>query len=177
MQCDERCSRYSPCISTCPIETCDNLLINDKLSKTCGEDTCVEGCAPKPCSPGFIYSNSSYLDCVPRNTCKPVCLEENGVVYYEGDLMEEDECHSCYCSREEKFCKGQPCESTTLEPELTTIQKEAFVQCKSGWTKWINQNKVTKAAKGKHKEVEPLPLAIVLVRNVVSAIFELIRSS
>ncbi|KAJ8974052.1 hypothetical protein NQ317_002298, partial [Molorchus minor] len=164
MQCDERCSKYSPCISTCPTETCDNLLVSNKLSKACSEDACIEGCSPKPCSPGFVYSNDSYLDCVPRNICKPICLEEDGVTYYEGDLMEEDECHSCYCSREEKFCKGQPC--TTPTPEvLTTHQMEQYIQCKSGWTKWINQDKAptTKTkARNKKKDIEPLPTQVVL---------------
>lgn len=168
MQCDERCAKYSPCISTCPIETCDNLLTNSKLSKTCNENTCVEGCEPKPCPPGFIYSNSSYLDCVPRNVCKPVCLEENEVVYYEGDLMEEDGCHSCYCSREKKLCKGQPC-TTPLPEGFITHQMENIVQCKPGWTSWINRDKASKVKympSDKQNEVEPLPLAIVLVRKI-----------
>lgn len=87
MQCDERCSNYSPCISTCPLETCDNLLTQNKLTKSCSEDTCVEGCSFKLCPPGYVYSNSSHLECVPRSTCKPICLEENGVTYYEGTIF------------------------------------------------------------------------------------------
>lgn len=98
IQCDLRCTEYSPCISTCPEETCDNVLINKKISKTCNEDTCIEGCSPKSCPPGHIYTNSSLLECVPRNVCKPVCMEIGNVTYYEGDLIEEDDCHSCYCS-------------------------------------------------------------------------------
>lgn len=98
MQCDQRCTTYSPCISTCPEETCDNILTNKQILKTCNEDTCIEGCSPKPCPPGYIYTNSSLLECAPKNVCKPICLEVNNVTYYEGDLIEEDECHSCYCS-------------------------------------------------------------------------------
>ncbi|XP_030749920.1 hemocytin [Sitophilus oryzae] len=164
VQCDERCSTYTPCMSTCPHETCDNLLTNSKLTKNCGEDTCVEGCNPKPCPPDHVYLNESYTDCVPRNTCKPVCLELDGVTYYEGDLVEEDDCHSCYCSRGEKICKGQPC-STTEFLEYTTEQNEQTVQCTSGWTSWLNQDKV-KVVKGRKQkklnDVEPVPTPIIL---------------
>ncbi|ENN81913.1 hypothetical protein YQE_01625, partial [Dendroctonus ponderosae] len=76
MQCDRRCSLYKPCISTCPFETCDNLMTNSKLTKSCSEDACVEGCSPKVCPPDFVYLNESYAECVPRNTCKPVCMGE-----------------------------------------------------------------------------------------------------
>lgn len=110
--------------------------------------------------------------------------ELEGVTYYEGDLMQEDECHSCYCSRGEKKCKGQPC-STTEPPIFTTEQHEQDVQCVSGWTSWINQDKVRiskskstrltficflQIAKSKKKknqkvkltDIEPLPTAIIL---------------
>lgn len=105
MQCDETCTTYSPCVSTCPEETCDNLMMNKKYSKTCGEDVCIEGCVPKPCPAGHVYRNSSHSKCVPVHECKPICMIVNNVTYYEGDLMEEDDCHSCYCSREEKKCR------------------------------------------------------------------------
>ncbi|KAF7263559.1 hypothetical protein GWI33_001874, partial [Rhynchophorus ferrugineus] len=165
IQCDERCAKYSPCISTCPQETCDNLLTNSKLTKNCGEDTCVEGCNPKPCPPDQVYLNDSYIDCVPRNTCKPICMELDGVTYYEGDLVEEDDCHSCYCSRGEKICKGQPC--TTTEPTIfTTHQLEQVQQCVSGWTSWINQDRerIAKGNKKKKKlnDIEPLPTPLLL---------------
>ncbi|CAG9772868.1 unnamed protein product [Ceutorhynchus assimilis] len=170
MQCDQRCSVYSPCISTCPLETCDNLLTNSKLTKSCNEDSCVEGCNPKPCPPDHVYLNESYTDCVPRNICKPLCLVDDNTeaVYYEGDLMEEDDCHSCYCSRGEKICKGQPC-TTTEAPIFTTHQLEQNVQCLEGWTSWINQDTVI-AGKIKLKltDIEPLPNPIVL-NNLQSA--------
>lgn len=169
MQCDERCSNYSPCISTCPTETCDNLLTHGQLSKTCKEETCIEGCVPKPCAPGHIYLNSSFLECVPRNICRPACLEIDGVTYYEGDLVEGDECYSCYCSRGQKVCKGQPCSTvqvvTTKAP--TTHMLEQFVKCQSGWTQWINQDKanVLKTIFRKKKtDFEPLPTPLLLVR-------------
>lgn len=74
MQCDENCSTYSPCISTCPRETCDNLVVLGDKSHLCGEDTCVEGCLPKACPDGEIYQTANYSECVPRATCKPVCM-------------------------------------------------------------------------------------------------------
>lgn len=40
-----------------------------------------------------MYLNSTTVECVPRATCKPICMELEGIVYSEGDLMEEDECH------------------------------------------------------------------------------------
>lgn len=164
MQCDERCSKYSPCISTCPTETCDNLLTSAKLTKKCGEDTCIEGCVPKPCPPGQVYLNTSYQECVPRNICTPICLELDKVVYYEGDIIEEDDCHSCHCSRGEKICTGLPC-PTTLRPALTTHQLEQLVKCRSGWTPWINQDRPqsTKSKKvSKKTDFEPVPSGIIL---------------
>ncbi|KAG5886861.1 hypothetical protein JTB14_017666 [Gonioctena quinquepunctata] len=165
MQCDQRCTEYSPCISTCPEDTCEDLLVNTKITKSCGADTCIEGCAAKPCPPGHIYTNSSLLECIPKNVCKPVCIEINNVTYYEGDLMEEDDCHSCYCSREKKICNGQPCTTTTEYLETTTPQMDQIVSCKSGWTRWINRDRTasikTKKRNNK-KEVEPLPSPIYL---------------
>lgn len=168
MQCDVRCSQYSPCISTCPAETCDNLLTNSKLSKLCKEDTCIEGCSPKPCPPDHVYLNSSLLECVPRSICKPICLEIDGVTYFEGDLISEDACHSCYCSRGQKSCSGQPC-STTETPLVTiTRQHDQKIKCVSGWSSWINQDKaINTKTKSLYKkqDIEPLPEQIILVRN------------
>lgn len=43
MQCDETCSNYSPCISACPVETCDNTLEYKQVTTMCNQDTCIEG--------------------------------------------------------------------------------------------------------------------------------------
>lgn len=43
MQCDETCSTYSPCVPTCPSETCDNFLNLKNITEMCKQDTCVEG--------------------------------------------------------------------------------------------------------------------------------------
>lgn len=165
MQCDERCSNYHPCISTCPIETCDSILTHNTLSKSCQEDACIEGCAPKLCPPEQIFLNSSYLECVPRNVCKPICLEVDGFTFYEGDLIEEDACHDCFCSRGEKVCKGLPCSSIPTETESPT--EEPFI-CKNGWTQWINQDQglAAKIARKKDEDIEPLPSLELLVSTL-----------
>lgn len=109
MQCDESCSNYSPCVSTCPRETCDNLVTLGDSLHLCDQDTCVEGCQPKVCPEGQVYLNSSHSECVPRAECKPVCTIIDGVTFYEGDRVNGDECHSCFCSRGKVVCKGLPC--------------------------------------------------------------------
>ncbi|EFA10333.2 hemocytin [Tribolium castaneum] len=160
MQCDTRCSNYNPCVSTCPIETCDNLLT--QVGKNCKEETCIEGCEAKPCPPDHIYANSSMFECVPRNVCKPICAEIDGVTYFEGDLVEGDECYSCFCSRGQKVCKGQPCSTTPLP---TTHQLEQNMKCESGWSQWINQDKVKPTKTGlrkKQSDYEPLPTLLLL---------------
>ena len=43
IQCDEKCSHYSPCVQTCPKQTCDNYIIHGKFNQLCIEDACVEG--------------------------------------------------------------------------------------------------------------------------------------
>lgn len=40
LQCNEECASYSPCMSTCPVVTCDNPLGSSSL---CAADSCVEG--------------------------------------------------------------------------------------------------------------------------------------
>lgn len=79
IQCDETCSSYSPCISTCPRETCDNLFTLKDSSHLCGQDNCVEGCLTKSCDAGHVYANESYSECVPKEICNPICLEIDGV--------------------------------------------------------------------------------------------------
>ncbi|KAF5285691.1 hypothetical protein FQR65_LT13076 [Abscondita terminalis] len=167
MQCNEECSHYDPCISPCPIETCDNSLIHKEASASCKYDVCLEGCKIKPCPSDFIYTNSSYSECIPRKECKPICLEIDDKVYYEGDLVENDDCYSCYCSRGKKQCQGQPCTTTPV------CQTRMFnVQCKQGWTQWINQDKDRgKSVKGgtkggksttKLNDKEPLPGPLIM---------------
>lgn len=108
MQCDPTCSTYSPCISSCPVDTCDNILQN-KEDRMCKEDTCVEGCQLKKCEEGYVYSNISFSECVPKASCRPICMTLKGITYYEGDIISTDNCHTCTCSRGKKMCTGVPC--------------------------------------------------------------------
>lgn len=109
MQCDPTCSNYNPCIPSCPADTCDNLMHPSKNERLCNADVCVEGCKLKGCPEGSVYANKSFSECVPKSLCKPVCLIDSGVTYYEGDIMQSDACHSCKCTRGGKLCTGLPC--------------------------------------------------------------------
>ncbi|XP_073969601.1 hemolectin isoform X3 [Rhodnius prolixus] len=175
MQCEESCSEYQACVPTCPPETCDNLLDHSRISELCKQDVCVEGCKYKNCAEGEVYLNSSLKQCVPKSECKPECLKIGNQTYYEGDFIEGDACHSCYCSRHQKTCTGQPCASTTLLPETTfttmattttTTEKPTTIAtkpwrdmeetCVPGWSDWLNKHH---PVPGKvDSDIEPLPL-------------------
>lgn len=180
MQCDPICSSYKPCISKCPVETCDTVVEN------CVEDGCVEGCELKKCPEGMVYSNDSYAECVPKAVCKPVCKVINGKTYYEGDITEKDACHTCRCTRNNINCIGKPCPdehyiattkqfitTTTPKPFIPPVQDQDF-QCKTGWSEWLNQDqelsnniKTTKTTKKlKIGDKEPLPSYFILVRRL-----------
>ena len=92
MQCDESCEHYEPCIPQCPTRTCDTLLL--AVSPTCAEATCVEGCAKDVCPPGQVHKSAVDKECVPDTDCDKKCLEIDGRVYMEGDMISEDACHT-----------------------------------------------------------------------------------
>lgn len=155
LQCDERCSVYSPCVSTCPRETCDNLMTVKHGSHLCTEDTCVEGCLFKSCSEGQVYWNASYTECTPKSSCKtPFCAEIDGVTFYEGARVSGDDCQNCFCSHGKVTCKGKPCTSTTAS--AVTVPQEEQQKCVDGWSAWINKNPAVKS--NKFVDVEPLPV-------------------
>lgn len=166
MQCDAHCSDYKPCISPCGVETCDNLISKD--SKLCSEDTCVEGCQLKPCPEGQIYANDSYTECVPKSVCRPVCLTVNGVDYFEGDEIKSDNCQACHCSKGSEVCIGVPCTSTSILPYHVppVYNQDASQDCKSGWSEWINQERMPDESAHKNltkfNDHEPLPNAFML---------------
>ncbi|XP_066594945.1 hemocytin-like [Prorops nasuta] len=166
IQCDEKCSNYSPCLSTCPYETCENLMtLRDKMH-LCSQDTCVEGCSYKPCPENHVFWNSSFVDCVPKSDCNPFCTEINGTSYYEGDQVSTDDCHTCFCTRGKVVCKGEPCLKTTLP--VSTVPLEQPLKCTDGWTAWLNRDV---AIKGKKlSDVEPLPTLFELSNIKGSAI-------
>ncbi|GIX94553.1 SCO-spondin, partial [Caerostris darwini] len=139
VQCDT-CDRYSPCISLCPPVNCDTYLIPLE-QQSCSREHCVDGCAPKPCKPGYIHKSATNLTCIPEDMCddKP-CIEIDGVAYREGERIERedvgDACQSCYCRNGEVECLGVPCTYSTMEPFISTIAPQA---CEfTGWTDWIN---------------------------------------
>lgn len=187
MQCDPMCSNYSPCISKCPVETCDNFV------QSCVEDGCVEGCQLKKCPEGMVYSNDSYSDCVPRSVCRPVCKVVDGVTFYEGDVVKKDACHTCRCTRNNINCIGKPCADITTTTPKTTLRtttstttttptptlpayRDGDLKCKTGWSDWLNQDQElsknvkttkTKNTKGlKIGDKEPLPSYYVLVNRM-----------
>lgn len=69
------------------------------------------GCKPKKsCPDGQVYKNGTHKECVPRARCKPVCMVlDDGREVSEGEVIEEDACHTCRCSKKQKICTGQPC--------------------------------------------------------------------
>ncbi|CAB3239227.1 unnamed protein product [Arctia plantaginis] len=158
MQCDEECSNYDSCLSACPLETCDNTLFYSDMKINCEQDTCVEGCKPKKsCPEGQVYKNSTHIECVPRAKCKPVCMTlEDGREVEEGEIIEEDACHTCRCSKKHKVCTGQPC--STAAPSLTSPKpNDEPLKCVSGWTKWINRGPPEIGNLGESIDNEPLP--------------------
>ena len=58
MQCEKGTS-YNPCMTTCPMQTCDNLSKQKYQTLLCNEEPCVEGCSPEPCSKGSVYINNT----------------------------------------------------------------------------------------------------------------------
>lgn len=162
MQCDETCSHYEPCMSACPVETCHNSLDYSKVLETCEHEVCIEGCKLKPCPDNQIYNSTNDLTCVNKASCKHVCMKVDGKTYYEGDLMEEDDCHSCYCSRSKKTCSGSPCTTPAPTPSSTKPtptpedMNEQSLKCQSGWSRWINTD-IAITNKKRTSDVETLP--------------------
>ncbi|XP_058797462.1 hemocytin [Phymastichus coffea] len=170
MQCDETCSKYSSCVTTCPRETCDNLVTLVDSLHLCDQDTCVEGCKPKSCPEGQVYLNSSYAECVPRTDCKPVCTIINGTIYYEGDKVKGDDCHSCFCSRGKVLCKGLPCQVPFSTPlSYTQVGGTEEEKCRSGWTTWLNRDR-PKDDRFRN-EIEEMPSTVELLNvNATTAV-------
>lgn len=129
IQCEE-CGKYEPCLSTCPKVTCETKFLYSGLNDLCINEPCVDGCEPKPCPYGQIYNNDEEFKCIAEEDCKISCKEINGVVYYEGERIEDpsvgDGCQTCYCRHGNITCIGKPC-----TPALPFCYKE-------GWTEWMN---------------------------------------
>ena len=95
MQCEKGTS-YKPCTSTCPLKTCDNMVMYKKKTLECSAEPCHEGCTPDSCPEGYVYENEESKICVRTIDCKLKCMKEDDVQYYEGDVMEEGECQRWY---------------------------------------------------------------------------------
>lgn len=130
MQCDPTCSNYHACISSCPPDTCDNLMSPLKTQQLCNSETCVEGCKVKDCPEGSVFRNDSYSECVPKSACKPICMVEGGVTYFEGDVMVSDACHTCKCSRGSKVCSGVPCSIDVPDVSDVYLKNRRLLQLK-----------------------------------------------
>ncbi|XP_050525527.1 hemocytin [Daktulosphaira vitifoliae] len=147
---------YESCIPPCSFKSCDDFISNTEL---CDKKLCVEGCVRTHCPQGQVYSNYSSKLCVPINSCKIPCqIVGINEVYNEGDVILEDECHRCFCSKNKKICKGQPCDqtirpystideiyTTTDLPFTSTTKLSLSTQitdnkCISGWSKWIKKS-------------------------------------
>ncbi|XP_026330001.1 hemocytin [Hyposmocoma kahamanoa] len=163
MQCDEDSWHYDSCVSACPMETCDNTLYYPEIKTLCQYDACVEGCKPKvTCPEGFVYKDANFTDCVPRTTCRSICMTlPDGKEILEGEVVEEDDCHTCHCFKKQKICSGKPCATThptvellyTTPPPLGNNQ----LKCLSGWTPWISRSNPKPESKGQSIVKEPLP--------------------
>lgn len=167
MQCDPECSNYNACIESCPVETCDNMMHPLKHERLCKSEMCVEGCKLKECPEGMVYSNETYKECVPKATCKPICLHVNGITYYEGDIITSDACHTCKCSRGSKVCTGIPC-----TPIVPPGPPGDIIGCETGMTAWINQDTIEASLKNaassnyfKENDIEPLPSSLQFVSS------------
>lgn len=165
MQCDSHCSEYKACVPPCAVDTCDNMLTQGKDQQLCNSDSCVEGCLIKPCPIGQIYRNDSFAECVPKSVCRPICLQQNGVDYYEGDVVRSDKCHTCHCSKGKEICSGTPCAPEVI-PVPPIISQDESQSCRPGWGEWINQDMANDRDKAKKivktDDREPLPTAFML---------------
>ncbi|XP_071749958.1 LOW QUALITY PROTEIN: hemocytin-like [Lepeophtheirus salmonis] len=161
MQCPHH-SSYESCVNTCPVKTCKALIVEKASSLSCADEYCVEGCRPDSCpKEHLVYLSDNDYTCIDPDQCeKPKCIVENNKLFYEGDVMESDECHNCTCSRGQKLCyySSLPeCESdylgTTIFPKLdlstsspiTIINNTnlTYLSCNHGWSNWMNTNTPT----------------------------------
>ncbi|XP_050428341.1 hemocytin-like [Adelges cooleyi] len=156
IQC-ENGTAYESCISPCSFKSCDDFL--SRTTELCDRKLCVEGCIRPHCPQGQVYLNVSSKICVPINSCKIPCkVEGSDELFNEGDIVFEDKCHTCYCSRNKKICKGQPCVQT-FEPEIVLTTPSYVIpvvesQCLSGWSVWIKRSHENN---GTNSGFQPLP--------------------
>lgn len=162
IQCENGTS-YDSCIPRCSQKSCDDYV--SQTSELCDDKFCIEGCAKAHCPFGQVYLNSTSDVCVSKSKCKIPCkIEGSDRIFNDGDIVFEDDCHSCFCSRNKKICKGQPCSTpaiittpTTTFNDITTttttttskpisdqhINKTIVrLSCTDGWSSWIKVNQL-----------------------------------
>ncbi|XP_014235981.1 hemocytin [Trichogramma pretiosum] len=110
---------YRSCIYSCPLESCENTKMFKDLIDTECQNHCFEGCEPEPCGKGLVYTNSSYTECQPRDSCKIPCIELNGQKYYEGERVPRGDCESCVCAAGKLQCIELDTPTCNKEPKCS----------------------------------------------------------
>ena len=56
---------------------------------------CLKGCQPQNCPRGQVHRSSKEMSCISLADCRPaICMEINGIMFAEGDIIEKDPCHA-----------------------------------------------------------------------------------
>eukprot|EP00095_Tigriopus_kingsejongensis_P005171 maker-scaffold237_size242172-snap-gene-1.26 protein:Tk05171 transcript:maker-scaffold237_size242172-snap-gene-1.26-mRNA-1 annotation:"Hemocytin" len=174
MQCNSK-SSYSSCIATCPPKSCQNLHNYKAVTLFCPQEPCVEGwylnlslvgCLPNSCPhQGEIFTSDQDFTCLKPTNCRVKCMQRaDGSWVYEGEVVERDDCRTCFCSRGKQRCSGSQCGfdgngywnqtqtnstiTTVISNSSTSIDKngtnaEVILTCTQGWTGWINDHHPT----------------------------------
>ncbi|CAB0034806.1 unnamed protein product [Trichogramma brassicae] len=110
---------YRSCIYSCPLESCENTKMFKDLIDTECQNHCFEGCEPEACGKGLVYTNSSYTECQPRDSCKIPCIELNGQKFYEGERVPRGDCESCVCAAGKLQCIELDTPTCNKEPKCS----------------------------------------------------------
>ena len=52
------------------------------------------GCAKDVCPASQVHKSATDLDCVPKADCEKKCMEVEGEMFMEGDIITQDDCHT-----------------------------------------------------------------------------------
>ncbi|KAG8236359.1 hypothetical protein J437_LFUL016579, partial [Ladona fulva] len=128
MQCDETCAHYSPCVQTCPQQTCDNQYIYKSLTMLCNEDSCVEE--------GEVYMSLEDLNYCSRHEkiCKgkPCPYNESTTLEYTTMYVTSPKSSTTF-----EYTTAPLLYSTT---EYTTDMHKTST-CITGWSPWISNDR------------------------------------
>ncbi|KRT85043.1 hypothetical protein AMK59_528, partial [Oryctes borbonicus] len=105
--CPIQCPRnteYMPCISPCPLTTCETIRRN--VTFNCDEEVfCTEGCRPNALPQGMIYTDASYEKYVYNNDCEQKPCKEGSINLKE---ISKGRCLFCTCTSGERNCVPIP---------------------------------------------------------------------